>query len=88
MEQWQPGAAAQIGLRLIGLGLLAGLAPESRWLHAAVAQSAAISPAQALLAMLCFLTASAGAALLMMGPELWRPVAVAPRWWPIDDRAG
>lgn len=88
MEQWQAGAAAQIGLRIVGLGLLAGLVPESRWLHAAVARSAAITPAQALLAMLCFLTASAGAALLTMGPELWRPVAVAPRWWSIDDQAG
>jgi hypothetical protein len=87
MAEWQPRLAVQIGLRLAGLGLLAGLRPESRWLHAAVMRSAAVTPTQALLAMLCFLTASVGMALLLLGPDLWKPVAVAPRWRPADEGA-
>ncbi|WP_066701261.1 hypothetical protein [Sphingobium amiense] len=88
MAEWRPGFAAKAALRLTGLALLAGLRPESRWLHAAVLRSAATTPAQALLAMLCFVTASAGVALLLLGPDLWKPVAVAPRWRSADHGAG
>lgn len=80
MTQWRPSLVTRIGARLLGLALLCSLWPQSAWLHRLVRASPATTPGQCLLAALCFLSASAGAALLMMGAGLWKPVTVARRW--------
>lgn len=87
MSDWRPRPAAQIGLRLLGLALIASLRPQSAWLHLLVRQSGAVTPVQLLLAASCFVSATAGAALLLLGPDLWKPVRVAARWQrQADDR--
>ncbi|QGP79114.1 hypothetical protein [Sphingobium sp. CAP-1] len=80
MASWHPSLTARIGVRLIGIALLLGLRPESVRLHRLVEQSTTITPAQALLAATCFISASLGAMLLVCGPNLWKPVSVARRW--------
>jgi hypothetical protein len=79
MVDWHPRPAAQIGLRLLGLALIASLAPQGAGLRALIRQSSMITPAQLLLAAVCFVSASQGVALLLMGPDLWKPIAVASR---------
>ena len=80
MVNWHPRPAAQIGLRLLGLALIASLAPQGAELRAHVRQSSAITPTQLLLAAACFLSASLGVALSLLGPDLWKPIGVASRW--------
>lgn len=80
MSQWRPRPTTQIGLRLIGLALLASLRPQAAWLHMLVRQSPSVTPLQLMLASSCFISAAAGIALLLMGPGLWKPVRVARRW--------
>ncbi|MDO7834246.1 hypothetical protein Q4610_04225 [Sphingobium sp. HBC34] len=80
MTHWRPSLTARIGARLLGLALLWSLRPEGAWLHRLVRASPSTTPAQFLLAVLCVLSASAGTALLLMGPGLWKPAPVARRW--------
>ncbi|WP_088185506.1 hypothetical protein [Sphingobium sp. Z007] len=80
MSHWRPRPAAHIGLRLIGLALLASLRLQAAWLHMLVRQSPSVTPLQLMVAASCFVSAAAGIALLLMGPDLWKPVRVASRW--------
>ncbi|CCW16647.1 hypothetical protein EBBID32_9850 [Sphingobium indicum BiD32] len=80
MSHWHPHPAARIGLRLLGLGLIASLGPQGRLLHLLVDRSAGVTLAQFAVAATAFLSASLGMALLLLGPDLWKPVRVAPRW--------
>ena len=80
MAHWRPRPVAHIGLRLIGLALLASLRPQATWLHMLVRQSPSVTPLQLLLAASCFVSAAAGIALLLLGPNLWKPVRLASRW--------
>ncbi|BBF67931.1 MULTISPECIES: hypothetical protein [Sphingomonadaceae] len=80
MVDWHPRPAAQIGLRLLGLALIASLALQGAALRALIRQSDLVTPVQLLLAATCFASASLGAALLLLGPDLWKPVAISPRW--------
>ena len=80
MKPWHPSWIWRIALRLVGLGLIATLWPEGRWLRALVHAHPAITGGQMMLAALSFLCASGGAALLLMGPDLWRPVRLSARW--------
>lgn len=80
MTHWHHRLVARIGLRLAGLALIVGLWPQGAALRALVRQSAAITPAQILLAAACVVSASAGAMLFIWGADLWKPVRVAPRW--------
>lgn len=80
MSHWRPRPAAHIGLRLIGLALLASLRPQAAWLHMLVRQSPSVTPLQYMLAASCFVSAATGIALLLMGPDLWKPVRLASRW--------
>jgi hypothetical protein len=84
MAHWHPRPAAHVGLRLLGLGLITSLGPQARWLHQLIDRSANVTLAQLLLAAACFLTASLGMALLLLGPDLWKPVRLAPRWTRCD----
>lgn len=80
MNHWHSSWIARIGLRVVGLGLIAALWPEGRVLRALIHAQPAITGAQLLLAALSFLCASGGAALLLMGPGLWKPVRLSARW--------
>lgn len=80
MSDWHPRPAAQIGLRLLGLGLIVCLEPLGRSLRPLVQPSGDVTPAQCLLAATCFISASLGAMLVMLGPDLWKPVSIAGRW--------
>ena len=82
MIKWYERATAKIGLRLAGLALLALAWLFEKDLAALVRAAApdATTPAEVLLAMLLFLGASAGAALVIYGPGLWKKVQVAERW--------
>ncbi|KAA9013287.1 hypothetical protein [Sphingobium limneticum] len=77
---WHHRLVARIGLRLIGLALIASLRPQGAALRALVQQSAAITPGQILLAAACVVSASAGAMLFFWGPNLWQPVVIARQW--------
>lgn len=80
MSHWHPRPAARIGLRLLGLGLIASLGPQGRLLHQLVDRSVGVTLAQFTVAASAFLSASLGMTLLLLGPNLWKPVRVAPRW--------
>jgi hypothetical protein len=80
MSHWHPHPAARIGLRLLGLGLIASLGSQGRLLHHLIDRSAGVTLAQFALAVAAFLSASLGMTLLLLGPDLWKPVRVAPRW--------
>lgn len=80
MSDWHPHPAARIGLPLLGLGLIASLGSQGRLLHHLVDRSAGITLAQFAVAVTAFLSASLGMTLLLLGPDLWKPVRVAPRW--------
>ena len=71
MHNWRPRWTLKIGLRLLGLALLATLWPEGRALAALAHGHPAVTIGQLSLAALAFLCASFGMALLLMGP---RPV--------------
>lgn len=82
MMKWHESAAANLGLRATGLALLA-----AAWLLAVRLHhmSQTISPRDAtslvmLLSAVLFLCASAGSALLFVGPGLWEPVEISERW--------
>ena len=80
MADDHPRPAAQIGLRLAGLALIASLAVQGALLRALVHHSATVTPEQLLSAAACFCSASFGSALLLLGPGLWTPVKIARRW--------
>ena len=80
MQDWRPRWTLKIGLRLLGLALLATLWPEGRALAALAHGHPAVTIGQLSLAALAFLCASGGMALLLMGPDLWKPVRLADRW--------
>ncbi|WHO38541.1 hypothetical protein PMI04_018685 [Sphingobium sp. AP49] len=80
MNDWHPGWTTQIGLRLLGLALIAMLWPEGRALTTLVHIHPSVTGGQLLLAALAFLCASGGTALLLMGPDLWKPVRLSARW--------
>lgn len=80
MHNWRPRWTLKIGLRLFGLALLTPLWPEGRALAALAHGHPAVTAGQFLLAALAFLCASGGMALLLMGPDLWKPVRLADRW--------
>ena len=72
MHNWRPRWTLKIGLRLLGLALLATLWPEGRALAALAHGHPAVTIGQLSLAALAFLCASGGMALLLMGPDLWK----------------
>jgi len=82
MAQWYEKLGAKIGLRVAGLGLLVSAWLECDWLRRLVMENPAadMTGAEFLLGALMFLSASAGAMLLIMGGGLWRPVKVSDRW--------
>ncbi|KQN04426.1 hypothetical protein ASE85_05125 [Sphingobium sp. Leaf26] len=80
MPRYHHRPVARIALRLIGIALLASLEPQGKALRMMIRQSDRITPAQGLLAAICFACASLGAMLLFWGPALWQPVSVARRW--------
>jgi hypothetical protein len=80
MPDWNPRPTARIGLRLIGIASIASLEPQCQLLRALVRQTSDIMPEQCLLAATCFISASLGMMLLMLGPDLWKPVTVTSQW--------
>ncbi|MEC3912337.1 hypothetical protein U5A82_18210 [Sphingobium sp. CR2-8] len=70
MSDWHPRPAAQIGLRLIGVALIASLEPQGLWLRAIARHYGDGTPTQLLFAASCFVSASLGVILLMLGPDL------------------
>ncbi len=82
MTKWHESAAANFGLRAAGLALLAVAWLVAVRLHQ---MSHTISPRDAtplviLLSAILFLCASAGGALLFVGPGLWETVEISERW--------
>lgn len=82
MTKWHESAAANIGLRATGLALLAAAWVAAVRLHH---MSQTISPRDAtplimLLSAILFRCASAGSALLFVGPALWETVEISERW--------
>ncbi|KKW90834.1 MULTISPECIES: hypothetical protein [Sphingobium] len=88
MAPWYERWTAQIGLRLAGLLLLASAWPEGGLLRRLVLQNpaAGVDVTEFLLAALLFVSASAGAALIVMGPLLWKPVQLSARWSSSDGK--
>lgn len=82
MTKWHESAAANIGLRATGLALLAAawlLAVRLHHMSQTISPRDATSPMLWLSAIL-FLCASAGSALLFVGPALWETVEISERW--------
>lgn len=80
MSHWHPRPTAQIGLRLLGLGLILCLEPLGHWLRLLMQQSGDVTPMQCVLGATCFISASMGAMLVTLGPDLWKPVQIGRRW--------
>lgn len=82
MSDWHEHLVARIGLRLAGLILLISTWPEGGLLRRLVMENPAadMTMPEFALAALLFLSASAGAALTMMGARLWQPVELSARW--------
>lgn len=82
MENWHEARAANLGLRVGGLVLLAIGASLAARLHqiALVVSPREATPVTLLLSGGIFLCGSAGAALLFVGPGLWERVEVSERW--------
>lgn len=82
MARWHERRTAKIGLRIAGLLLLASAWAEATLLNDLVrdhsAQDASVS--EFLLAAVMFASASAGAALTILGSALWEPVPLSARW--------
>lgn len=76
----RPALTVRLSLRAAGLALLLALWPMAAWLtHAARGQDQP-SPLLFAVGCLCFMSASAGAALLIAGWRLIAPVTVSRRW--------
>lgn len=81
MEKWYQSLAANLGLRLAGLALLAvGWGVAARLHPMVVGAAARDTSLSMLLAAIVFLCGSAGSALLFVGPGLWEEVPVSERW--------
>lgn len=82
MRKWHEGFAANLGLRAGGVALLAtGWLLAVRLYH--IAHGTPVRDATLLMMLLSailFLCASAGSALLFVGPGLWETVEVSERW--------
>lgn len=83
---WYEKFGPRIGLRAAGLGLLISAWFECDWLRRLVMETpvADMTGAEFLLGALMFFSASAGAALAVVGGGLWKPVRVSDRW--VDGR--
>ncbi|HWW58976.1 MAG TPA: hypothetical protein VN047_18930 [Sphingopyxis sp.] len=82
MKKWHEGLAANVGLRAGGIALLAtgwSLAVRLHHMAQAISPRDATLPMMVLSAIL-FLCASAGSALLFVGPGLRETVEIAERW--------
>lgn len=82
MEHWYKRPSASIGLRAAGLACLAISAAAAVRLHQ-LSQTLSVREATSgmlLLSAIVFLAASAGSALLFVGPGLWETVEVSERW--------
>ncbi|SEH12226.1 hypothetical protein SAMN05428974_0420 [Sphingopyxis sp. YR583] len=82
MKRWHESLAANIGLRTGGSALIVlGSSVAVRLHQLALATSGRDSSSfMMLLAAIVFLCASAGSALLFVGPGLWEIVEVSERW--------
>jgi hypothetical protein len=87
MKKWHQSFAANIGLRAVGIALLGiGWLLAVRLHH--MAQTIGPRETSALMILLSaatFLCASAGSALLFVGPGLWETVEVSERWRRLPD---
>jgi hypothetical protein len=80
LTPWYRHWTAQVGLRVAGLALLL-----SGWPDIAALRNDAALPTSCFdlaLAALLFASVSAGAALTLFGPDLWKPARVSARWTP------
>ena len=82
MKKWHETLAANLGLRVGGLALLAvGWSVVVRLHQMALTTSARDATSlMMLLAAIAFVCGSAGSALLFVGPGLWETVEVSERW--------
>ena len=90
MKKWHETLAANLGLRIGGVTLLAiGWSAAVRLHGLALTISARDATSfMMLLAAAIFLCGSAGSTLLFVGPGLWETVEVAERWRELPDRIG
>ncbi|WP_428630198.1 hypothetical protein [Sphingopyxis sp.] len=82
MKKWHETLAANLGLRVGGLALLAvGWLAAVRLHQMALTTSARDATSfMMLLSAIVFICGSAGSALLFVGPGLWETVEVSERW--------
>lgn len=82
MKKWHEGWVGNLGLRAGGLGLLAIAWLAAQKLHsiAQVIPARDATPQMLLLSAILFLCASAGSALMWVGPGLWEVGEVSERW--------
>ncbi len=82
MADWHDHVAAKILVRLAGVVLLTGAWALAHLLarHVGTPPPHSGTGTEFLIAANLFMCASAGAALLIVGPSLWAPVTLAPRW--------
>lgn len=89
MKKWHETLAANLGLRVGGLALLAVSWSVVVRLHQMALTTSArdATSLMMLLAAIAFVCGSAGSALLFVGPGLWETVEVSERWrrLPMDD---
>jgi hypothetical protein len=79
MDLWHRRPLVRIASRLAGLVLLLALWPMAASLRGLVRTQPTVTPAQLALAATAFLCAATGLALLLIGADLWKPVAVTAR---------
>lgn len=84
MTHWHEKRVAQIGLRLIGLGLLvtAALLTHGLYLEVHSHSPRHASTLELGLCALDWIVLLSGNLLLFVGPALWKQVAVPGRWTP------
>lgn len=82
MSHWHEKLIAKVGLRMVGVALLAFAWTLGRLLQHLVMENAGseASAPQMLLAGLIFISASAAMALTIVGAGLWKTVKVSERW--------
>lgn len=82
MTQWFETWGAKVGLRVVGIALLASAWSECGLLRRLVVEipAADMTGREFLLGALMFLSASSGAALSVLGGGLWKPVKLSDRW--------